>query len=118
MDRGPREGDPLTRSAESHGRFNRSNGEGFAKVANDRGFEPEELYFNLVEYNDISQDFHDSDELATANIEDIEWADIDWATVEIIYPDGHIEYRHFVGDWEDLDAFYDAMIDWSESEGS
>lgn len=87
-------------------------------MANDRGFEPEELHFNLVEYNDIDQNFHDSDDLADKDVDDIVWWEIDWATVEIIYPDGHTEYRFFAGPWNDLDDFYDHMIDWADDTGS
>jgi hypothetical protein len=43
-----------------------------------------------------------------------DFADVDWATVTVVYPDGHMETRTFVGPWDDLDQFEDEIEEWYE----
>jgi len=83
--------------------------------ANDRGYDSEEIQVNLVTYVDLDQDKHDADDLAGQGVDDIDWSYIDWATVEVVYPDGHREWRHFVGPFNDLEDFYEGFLDWLET---
>jgi len=83
--------------------------------ANDRGYESDEIEVNFVAYLDTDQNFHSQEELEGGTVDDVQWDAVDWATVEVRYPDGHREFVHFVGPFEDVDDFYEGFLDWIET---
>jgi hypothetical protein len=83
-------------------------------ATNDRGYEPGELEVNITQFVDLGQEKHGEESLAGLGPDDLQWHQMDWATAEVVYPDGHREWVHLVGPFEDEEDFYDHVMDWVE----
>lgn len=84
--------------------------------ANDRGFEFSDLEFEVLNYADVQGHYYDMEDNPELYPEDFDYADMDWATFVIHYPDGTVsDPRTLVGPWDDLDDFGHDVADWVEN---
>lgn len=83
-------------------------------MANSHGFE-EWDHLTIERWTDVYGNEYEGTEGIHS---DDDFAEADWMQVGIHYPDGSVEYRNFVGPWNDEEHFYDDIQEWWDSDGT
>lgn len=80
---------------------------------NDRGFEFDDLRFEVINYADVQGYYYDLEEHPELAPESFDYPEMDWATFVVHYPDGEVsDPRTLIGPWDDDVEFGQDVADW------